>query len=50
MGFMKKQRNENVVVETEHHILDTDTQSLKEYEKMCKKLNIDLDYLIFEFI
>ena len=34
----KKVRNENVVVETEHHILDTDTQSLKEYEKMCKAI------------
>ena len=46
----KKTKNEELVVETEHHILDTDKESLQIYEKMCDDLNIDLDYLIFEFI
>ena len=47
---MNKKQSETIVVETEHHILETDKDSLREYKKVCKKHKIDLDYLIFEFI
>lgn len=47
---MTKKESQTIVVETDHHILETDRQSLREYKKVCKKYKIDLDYLIFEFI
>ncbi len=43
-------KNKKVILETEYFDLETDTNSLKEFDTMCEKLNVSLDYLIFEFI
>ena len=47
---MKKSKTKIVKIETDYHILETDKESMQEFEEQCEKLNIDLDYLLFEFI
>jgi hypothetical protein len=42
--------SQTVTIETDYHILETDEESMQEFEDQCQKLNIDLDYLLFEFI
>lgn len=45
----KKEHIVNLRVETDYHILEVDEEEMEEIEEQCEKLNISLDYLLFEF-
>ena len=42
--------DDEFIIQTDHFDLETTKNSLLHYEQLCKKHNVSLDYLIFEFI
>ncbi len=50
VGTMKKELPKEFIIQTEYFDLETDKKSLAHFEEKCKKLNVSLDYLIFEFL
>ena len=42
--------DQEFIIQTDYFDLETNKNSLAYYEEKCKKLNISLDYLIFEFL